>query len=69
MPDAGFDYINRYYGLSLTKNCRVVQSSTGKTGQVAKGDGQYIRIRWDGAKRADGPYHPTDDLTYPEAQP
>ncbi len=63
-----FDYINNAYGLSLTKNCAVVQPSTGRHGQVACAEGQYIHIRWDGEPRLMGPYHPTSDLSYPEAK-
>ena len=60
-----FEYVNSCYGLSLVKNSRVVQPSTGRGGQVAKGAGHYIFIRWDDAKKPGGPYHPTDDLAYP----
>lgn len=64
-----FAYINRHYGLSLTKNCAVVQPSTGRRGQVAgthPGQQHYLDIRWDGANFASGPFHPTSDLTYPK---
>ena len=59
-----FDYINRYYGLSLKKYCPV-ESKT-RHGQVVKGDGNYIFIQWDGETGPSGPYHPTSDLTYPK---
>lgn len=65
-----FDYINRAYGLSLTKNCAVVQPSTGRRGQVAgahAGAQHYVDIRWDGNRFASGPFHPTSDLEYPDA--
>lgn len=63
-----FAYINRHYGLALARNCAVVQPSTGRRGQVAgthAGARHYIDIRWDGAKFAHGPFHPTHDLQYP----
>ena len=63
-----FDYINRTYGLSLTKNCAVVKAD-GQRGQVACADGAHIHIRWDGAKSTQGPYHPTWELTYPGPEP
>ena len=63
-----FEYINQYYGLNLTPNCAVQETRTGKRGQVAKADRQYIHIRWDGAARVDGPYHPLDGLIYPPPQ-
>jgi len=69
-PRDEFAHINRTYGLKLQRNAAVCQVSTGRRGQVASthpGHGHYIDIRWDGAKFAHGPFHPTDDLTYPEA--
>lgn len=66
-PRAGeFDYVNQYYGLKLTKNCAVIHASSAKRGQVVKGDGNYIYIQWEGEPKPQGPYHPTDNLTYPE---
>lgn len=61
-----FEYINRYYGLKLTKHSPVVETSTGKRGQVVKSNGATIDIQWDGMPKPRGPYHPTDDLQYPE---
>lgn len=63
-----FAYINRQYDLNLTKNCAVVQPSSGRRGQVAgthPGASHYIDIRWDGQKFAHGPFHPLDGLEYP----
>ena len=60
-----FDYVNKYYGLNIMKHSPVINIRTAKRGQVAKGDGQYIWIQWDGAARPQGPYHPTDELKYP----
>lgn len=62
-PDQ-FAYVNGYYGLQLAKHSPVMQISTGKRGQVVKGDGQYIYIQWDGEAKPRGPYHPIDDLNH-----
>ncbi len=65
---AELGYINRTYGLRLTKGCPVVQPSTGRRGVVAgehAGKRHYIDIKWDGNKFASGPFHPTHDLVYP----
>lgn len=76
-----FDYVNRHYGLKLQRGAAVLQTSTGRRGTVASANGHYINIRWDGcphverpegcgcgqARAAFGPFHPTDNLTYPEA--
>lgn len=61
-----FEYINRYYGLSIKKGTRVFYIPKNKTGTVAWGDGNYIYILWDGDLRPTGPYHPTSELVYIE---
>lgn len=80
-----FKYINRHYGLNLTKDCPVVQPSTGRRGRVigTAGARHYINIRWDGCAHVQdpkgcgcgkpraphGPFHPTHDLEYPVPAP
>jgi len=61
-----FEYIQNYYGKHIKKGARVKQPSKDKTGTVAKADGQYIHILWDGDLKTTGPYHPTSDLEYLE---
>lgn len=58
-----FEYINKYYGLNLTKYCPV--ESRGKHGQVVKSNRSHIFIQWDGDNKPMGPYHPTSELVYP----
>lgn len=60
-----FEYINRHYSMALTKNAPVIETTTGKRGQVVKGVGHYIYIQWDNDSRPRGPYHPKDGLQYP----
>lgn len=58
MPESEFSYINHHYGLSLTRNCAVVQPSTGRRGQVVgatAGKRHYIDIRWDGCPHVERP--------------
>lgn len=62
-----FEYVNRYYGLTLRKHSPVIETRTGKRGQVVKGDGAHIHIQWDGSDKPRGPYHPTDGLQYPQS--
>jgi len=62
-----FDYVNRAYGLNLERGKRVRDTRNNVLGTVAKGDGQYIHILWDGDLQLKGPYHPTSDLEYPDA--
>jgi hypothetical protein len=59
-----FDYVNRCYGLQLKKGSRVKDIKKNIIGIVAKGEGQYIYILWDGDLKHTGPYHPTSDLEY-----
>lgn len=59
-----FAYINRTYGLNIKKHSPVI-CADGRRGQVVKADGQYIYIQWDGEDRPQGPFHPTDRLSYP----
>lgn len=67
-----FDYVNRTYGLKLTRNCAVRDIRTGRRGQVrcpVRTQEHYIEIVWDGAPKPHGPYHPTEGLEYPENTP
>jgi hypothetical protein len=59
-----FDYINNAYGLHVVRGSRVRWIPTNILGSVAKGDGQYIHIRWDDSGKVKGPYHPTSELEY-----
>lgn len=59
-----FEYVQRAYGDHITKGARVSHDEKHKTGTVAKADGQYIHILWDGDLKPVGPYHPTSELTY-----
>lgn len=65
MTISPFAYVNSYYGLNLRKHSPVVQTSTGKRGQVVSSTGAHIMIQWDGEPKVKGPYHPTDNLQYP----
>ena len=65
-----FDYINRYYQLSLRKGTRCTFDDSGvlRPGRVVSADGAHINIRFDHAPRKTvGPFHPTWNMTYPEA--
>ena len=44
------DYVNRYYGLDVKRGQRVIVD--GRDGVVTCGDGQYLRVRFDGAKHS-----------------
>lgn len=44
-----FDYVRRYYGVPAGRGVRVVVD--GKPGRITSGDGQYIRVLFDGEKR------------------
>ena len=61
-----FAYINNYYALDLKKNRSVIKAD-GDRGIVTKADGAHIYIQWENEPKPKGPYHPTWDLTYPEA--
>jgi hypothetical protein len=69
-----FDYVNNYYSLNLRRGLRLkftdkpeAGSNKGKTGTVARGDGQYIYILVDGNLKPTGPFHPTSEIVYENA--
>jgi len=64
-----FDYINTMYNLNLTRGKRVKCTEansrfSNKYGTVAKGEGNYIHILFDGDLKTSGPFHPTSGLEY-----
>jgi len=56
-----FEYINKAYGLNVSKGVRVI--AYGKPGVVTSDQGHYVGIRLDGKKHS-CPYHPTDGIVY-----
>lgn len=66
-----FEWVNRNYGLRLVRGLRLKVADTktagrhaGRKGSVARGDGQYIYILFDGEAKPQGPFHPTSDILY-----
>lgn len=59
-----FDYVQKAYGEQIKKGARVRHIEKNQTGTVAKAEGQYIHILWDGDLKTNGPYHPTSNLEY-----
>lgn len=63
---SSFDYINRAYDLSLGRGSIVEytgdKAAGTKRGAVTSAEGQYINVRFDGDKRASGPFHPTWEM-------
>lgn len=45
------DYVRRNYGVPVKRGMRVVHH--GDCGTVTCGDGQYVRVRFDGRRRSD----------------
>jgi hypothetical protein len=56
-----FDYINRYYGLSLKRG--MTCEFMGRGGKVTGVCGAYVLIKLDGDKKS-GKYHPTWMIEY-----
>lgn len=44
------DYVRSYYGVPAKRGMRV--EVDGKPGRITGGDGQYLRVRFDGDKRS-----------------
>ena len=67
-----FEYVNGAYGLNLRRGLRLKfgqkagAERAGKSGTVAKGDGQYVYILVDGDLKPSGPFHPTWEIVYDE---
>ncbi|RYY67683.1 MAG: hypothetical protein EOO12_00055 [Chitinophagaceae bacterium] len=60
-----FDYINRTYGLSMSRGSRVEYTgdkSGPKQGVVTSAAGAHVNIRFDGETKSIGPFHPTWEL-------
>lgn len=61
-----FDYINRAYNLSLGRGSHVEYTGDRKAGPrhgvVTSATGAHINVRFDGEKRAIGPFHPTWEM-------
>jgi hypothetical protein len=72
---SGFDYINKHYGLQLSRGSRVAYSGdtlrlTPRYGEVARADGAHIYIRFDDApSKVVGPFHPTWEMEQLEPAP
>ena len=47
---SSFDYVRAYYGVPARRGMRVTVD--GKPGTITRGDGQYIRVRFDGEKHS-----------------
>lgn len=66
-----FAYINRSYGLAMRRGTRVIYTGDRRLGPqhgaVASADGAHINIRFDGAAKAIGPFHPTWELVVESA--
>lgn len=58
-------YVRDYYGVSAKRGMRVV--ADGRSGTIVGFNGQYLRIRLDGGKRA-GNWHPTWHIDYPPSE-
>lgn len=60
-----FDYINRTYSLSMCRGSRVEYTGDKagpRQGVVTSASGAHINIRFDGDKKATGPFHPTWEM-------
>ncbi|HEU6452881.1 MAG TPA: hypothetical protein VFT57_15800 [Gemmatimonadaceae bacterium] len=56
-----FDYVRRTYRVPAARGVRVTVD--GKPGRITRGQGHYIRIRFDG-ERYSRPCHPTWRVDY-----
>lgn len=59
-----FDYIRRAYGVPARKGAKVKYK--GRRGVVTGESNGYLKIRFDGEKRAHGVFHPTWEIEYLE---
>lgn len=60
-------YIRKTYGVPAKRGARVRYTGGAHgpvEGTISASDGSYIRVRWDGAHRTAGPYHPTWKMEY-----
>jgi hypothetical protein len=57
-----YDYINRYYGLTVTTSTKV--NYKGEPHTVVGADGAYVVLRSDDGERLLGRVHPTWEMQY-----
>ena len=59
-------YIRKTYGVPAKRGVRVRYTGDPKPkdGAIVSSNGTYIRVRWDGQSKTDGPYHPTWKMEY-----
>jgi len=59
-----YGYVRNYYGVPAYVGVRV--RVKGREGVLVdpRRDDQYVYIRFDGERKASGPYHPTDGIEY-----
>lgn len=67
-PYDPLQYIRDQYQVAAYKGKRVrytaSEKATPREGAITGAEGPYIMIRFDGDKRATGPFHPTDGIEY-----
>lgn len=62
-----FEYIRSYYGVPAKRGARI--RYRGKNlGTITSTQAAGLRIRMDGEKYSDGPYHPTWEMEYLDAE-
>lgn len=68
-----FGYLNRSYGLNLKRGTRFEYTGDpakgAQQGVVVSADGAHVRLRFDSQTKVVGPFHPTWELRYLEAEP